>query len=68
MKRGYIFDCKHAGAGAQYVANFADVQRAKLCPACVQSINENMQDPRSVGDTVSEAVRLRDVKHAPSNR
>lgn len=63
MKRGYQFDCKHPGAEARYCATFADVQRVKLCDTCVASINDNNQDPRSIADTVSEAVRLRDDKH-----
>lgn len=63
MKRGFQFDCQHPGAVACYCATFADVQRVKLCPTCQTAINDNDQDPRSIADTVSEAVRRRDDKH-----
>jgi hypothetical protein len=66
VKRGFLFNCQHDGAVTQYCATFADVQRVKLCPACTSAINDNQQDPRSIADTVSEACRLRDAKHAPS--
>lgn len=63
MKRGFQFDCKHPGAVSTYCATFADVQRVKLCAPCTTAINNNAEDPRSIADTVSEAIRLRDGKH-----
>lgn len=63
MKRGYRHDCQHPGAFAQYCSTFADVQRVKLCPACVSAINDNQQDPRFIADTVGEAIRGREAKH-----
>lgn len=66
MKRGAIFDCKHEGAVRQYVSTFSSIQRVKLCQPCAKVINDNLQDPRYVAETVSDAVRGRDeIKHAP---
>jgi hypothetical protein len=64
MKRGAIFNCGHEGATRQYVSTFSTVQRVVLCPSCVKDINENPQDPRFIGETISEAARGRDEKHA----
>jgi hypothetical protein len=64
MKRGAIFNCGHEGATRQYVSTFSTVQRVVLCPSCVKEINENKQDPRFIGETISDAARGRDEKHA----
>jgi hypothetical protein len=64
MKRGSIFNCGHEGATRQYASTFSTIQRVTLCPACIKAINDNLQDPRYIGETVSEAARGRDeVKH-----
>lgn len=65
MKRALVFDCKHPGALFVYVSTFADVRRARLCETCKTAINENQQDPRGVASTVTGALALREVKHAP---
>lgn len=65
MKRGVKFDCGHPGAEKMYCSTFSSLERVRLCPTCVSSINDNQQDPRSVAPTVGAAITLRDeVKHA----
>lgn len=65
MKRAPIFDCGHVGAERLYVSTFSSIARVVLCHTCAVAINENPQDPRAVGATISEAVELRDIKHPP---
>jgi hypothetical protein len=66
MKRGVLFDCGHPGAQIMYCSTFSDIQRVKLCLTCTKSINDNAQDPRAIGTTITEAVQLREVKHVTS--
>lgn len=63
MKRGYRFECGHPGASTQYCSTFAEIQRVKLCPACVRAVNDNPEDPRYVAETVGGAIDGRDHKH-----
>jgi hypothetical protein len=65
MKRGHKFDCGHPGAVTMYCSTFSTIERVKLCPSCTTSINDNPQDPRFIGETISVAVDGRDEKHAP---
>jgi hypothetical protein len=67
VKRGSIFNCGHEGAARRYVSTFSSVERVTLCTACVAAVNDNLQDPRFIADTVSDAVRGREVKHAPTD-
>jgi hypothetical protein len=65
VKRAAVFNCKHEGATRQYVSTFSSIARVVLCQPCIKAINDNLEDPRYVGETVSDAVRGRDeVKHA----
>lgn len=67
MKRGVLFDCKHPGAQVMYCSTFSTIQRVKLCLTCMKGINDNKDDPRGIGVTITDAVDIRDkVKHAAS--